>query len=52
MPIMKDTDEMVEKAAATALAKGQVHKGQKVVITAGRPVWEAGTTNMLWVKSL
>ena len=52
MPIMKDTDGMVEKAAATALAKGQVHKGQKVVITAGRPVWEAGTTNMLWVKSL
>lgn len=52
MPIMQDTDEMVEKAASIALAKGQVHKGQKVVITAGRPVWETGTTNMLWVKSL
>ena len=49
---IEDTDEMVEKAATTALEKGHVRKGDKVVITAGRPIWEAGTTNMLWVKSL
>jgi pyruvate kinase len=49
---IEDTDEMVELAATTALQKGHVRKGDKVVITAGRPIWEAGTTNMLWVKSL
>jgi len=49
---IEDTDEMVEKAAMAALEKGHARKGDKVVITAGRPIWEAGTTNMLWVKSL
>ncbi|MCJ8500060.1 pyruvate kinase [Desulfatitalea alkaliphila] len=49
---IEDTDEMVEGAAAAVLAKGDVQKGDKMVITAGRPIWEAGTTNMLWVKTL
>jgi pyruvate kinase len=32
--------------------KGHVRKGDRVVITGGRPIWEKGTTNMLWVKEL
>lgn len=49
---IEDTDEMVERAAAAALEKGHGRKGDKLVITAGRPIWAAGTTNMLWVKTL
>jgi pyruvate kinase len=55
MPIIEEadtTDTMVEKAAAIALEKGHARKGDKVVITAGRPTWEQGTTNLLWVRSL
>jgi len=52
LPITEDTDEMVEQAALTAMSKGHVHKGDRIVITAGRPIWAAGTTNMLWVKEL
>jgi pyruvate kinase len=52
LPEIEDTDEMVEKAAEAALEQGHVHRGQQMVITAGRPIWEAGTTNMLWVKEL
>ncbi|MGD9006881.1 MAG: pyruvate kinase [Desulfobacteraceae bacterium] len=52
LPEIEDTDEMVEKAAEAALKQGHVHRGQQMVITAGRPIWEAGTTNMLWVKEL
>jgi pyruvate kinase len=47
-----DTDEMIEAAAATVLATGHVKSGDLVVITAGRPMYAAGTTNMLWVKRL
>jgi pyruvate kinase len=49
---IEDTDEMVENAAAAALAQGLAHKGDKLVITAGRPIWAEGTTNILWVKTL
>ena len=49
---IEDTDQMVESAATAVLDKGHVHKGDKVVITAGRPIWAKGTTNMLWVKTL
>lgn len=49
---IEDTDEMVEQAAAKALEQGHVRKGDKVVITAGRPIWAHGATNMLWVKTL
>jgi pyruvate kinase len=52
LPIIEDTDEMVEQAALAAMEKGHVRKGDRVVITAGRPIWQAGTTNMLWVKEL
>ncbi|RJQ81942.1 MAG: pyruvate kinase [Desulfobacteraceae bacterium] len=49
---IEDTDAMVEKAAEAVMEKGHVRKGEKMVITAGRPIWAAGTTNMLWVKTL
>ena len=49
---IEDTDEMVENAAAAALAHGLARKGDKLVITAGRPIWAEGTTNILWVKTL
>jgi pyruvate kinase len=52
LPIIEDTDTMVEHAAAAALEKGHARKGDNLVITAGRPIWEKGTTNMLWVKTL
>jgi pyruvate kinase len=52
LPIVEDTDEMVEQAALVAMEKGHVHKGDRIVITAGRPIWAQGTTNMLWVKEL
>jgi len=50
--IIEDTDEMVEQAAMAAMEKGSFHKGDRLVITAGRPIWATGTTNMLWVKEL
>ncbi len=52
LPTIEDTDQMVEQAALAAMEKGHVRKGDRVVITAGRPIWQTGTTNMLWVKEL
>jgi pyruvate kinase len=52
VPLADDTDEMIEKAAESALKTGLVLKNEQVVITAGRPLWAKGTTNMLWVKTL
>ena len=52
LSLEEDTDEMIEKAADAALESGHVTEGERVVITAGRPVWVEGTTNMLWVKKL
>ena len=50
--LLADTDQMIENAADVALESGLVASGDRVVITAGRPIWEKGTTNMLWVKRL
>ncbi len=52
LSLSDDTDEMIETAAESALQSGQVQPGDLVVITAGRPMYAAGTTNMLWVKHL
>jgi len=52
VPDPRDTDEMIEKAAQSALATGNVAKGDLIIITAGYPVWAAGTTKMLKVKKL
>lgn len=48
----RDTDEHIENAAVSALGTGNVSKGDVVVITAGYPVYEEGTTNMIQVKQL
>jgi pyruvate kinase len=52
MPVIEDTDQMVEQAALAAMEKGHARKGDRIVITAGRPIWQSGTTNMLWVKEI
>lgn len=48
----KNTDDMIEDGAKAALETGLVSKGDLIVITAGHPVWVAGTTNMVKVKRL
>ena len=48
----KDTDDMFQIAARSALNTGLLNKGDTVVITAGHPVWVRGTTNMLRVDVL
>ncbi|WP_051283997.1 pyruvate kinase [Desulforegula conservatrix] len=48
----KNTDDMIEDGAKSALETGLVSKGDLIVITAGHPVWVAGTTNMVKVKRL
>jgi pyruvate kinase len=52
LQLTDDTDEIIEKAAESALKTGHVKAGDVVVITGGRPLYAAGTTNMLWVKWL
>ena len=52
LALAEDTDEMIESAAASALETGLVAPGDMTVITGGRPIYAAGTTNMLWVKRL
>lgn len=47
-----DTDTMIEEGAKAALVSGFVEKGDRIVITAGHPVWRPGTTNMMKVKVL
>lgn len=47
--VAKTTDEMFDIAIDSAVKSGLVKKGELVVITAGLPVAEAGTTNLLRV---
>lgn len=51
-PRATDVDEMLETAVATAREIGHVKKGDLLVITAGHPLWQAGTTNMIKVREL
>jgi pyruvate kinase len=46
----RDTDDMIEKVSKKAIETGNLSKGDLAVITAGHPVWVAGTTNMIRVK--
>ncbi|SDB83513.1 pyruvate kinase [Shouchella lonarensis] len=48
----KTTDEMLECTVETAVASGHVKQGELVVITAGVPVGESGTTNLMKVHML
>lgn len=43
----ESTDEMLEKSVSVGLESGLVKHGDNVVITAGVPVGEAGTTNIM-----
>ncbi|MGG4219341.1 pyruvate kinase [Paenibacillus jamilae] len=43
------TDEMFESSIRNALNAGYIHKGDTVVLSAGVPVAEAGTTNLIRV---
>jgi pyruvate kinase len=46
----RDTDDMIEKVSKRAVETGALSEGDLAVITAGHPVWVAGTTNMIRVK--
>ncbi len=46
-PAAISTDEMLEVTVSQSLKAGYIHYGDLVVITAGVPVREPGTTNML-----
>lgn len=43
----QSTDEILENAVEAALGEGLVHHGDLIIITAGVPVREPGTTNMM-----
>jgi pyruvate kinase len=47
-----DTDEMFDRASAFVLQAGLAKEGDLVVITAGHPLWETGSTNMITVRRL
>ncbi len=51
-PAVGTTDEMIQKASEAALEHGIAQPGDIVIITAGHPVWVAGTTKMIRVKEL
>jgi pyruvate kinase len=46
----RDTDDMIDKVYNSAVEKGYLSDGDLAVITAGHPVWVAGTTNMIRVE--
>lgn len=46
---VESTDQMFDQSVSLALDKGYVRSGDKVVITAGVPVGEVGTTNLIKV---
>ncbi|TYT74331.1 pyruvate kinase [Desulfobotulus mexicanus] len=48
----QDTDTMIEKAGNAALEAGLAKAGQSVILTAGHPIWQKGTTNMVKVRVL
>lgn len=47
---MQNTDALFEHAVNSAVAKGLLHDGDLVVITAGIPLGVSGTTNLLKVQ--
>ncbi len=52
VPRAADVDEMLDTAVRTAHKIGHVKRGDLLVITAGHPLWQAGTTNMIKVREL
>ena len=49
---VSSTDEMIASVAATMKAAGAVQPGEAIVITAGTPVGQAGSTNMVKLQSI
>ena len=47
---LRDTDDMIEKVSKRAVEAGLLSEGDLAVITAGHPIWVAGTTNMIRVE--
>jgi len=52
VPYTADTDQMFESVSQFAIDTNFAKKGDLVVITAGHPLWESGTTNMITVRRL
>jgi len=52
VPQAEDLDEMLDTAVNTAREIGHVKDGDLIVITAGHPLWQPGTTNMIKVREL
>ena len=56
VPVMceekNNTDELFNHAVEVSLANNLIEKGDAVVITAGVPLGQAGTTNMLKVQQI
>lgn len=47
-----DTDEMFEKAREEVIKRHLVAATQRIVVTAGTPLWQSGSTNLLKVIEL
>lgn len=52
MPSAANTDDMMEKAVQVALESGYASPGDMVVLTAGLPVGQPGTTNLMRVLTI
>jgi pyruvate kinase len=49
---VSSTDEMIANLAETMKARGAVQAGEAIVITAGTPVGQAGSTDMVKLQSI
>ncbi|GGA32829.1 pyruvate kinase [Paenibacillus physcomitrellae] len=56
IPVLGDkvatTDDMFESAIRNAMATGYIHKGDTIVLSAGLPIMQAGTTNLVKVQKI
>ena len=47
-----DTDAMIEAAKKMAVEQGLAQKGDTIIVTAGVPVTESGTTNLMTIQTI
>ena len=47
MPLIENTDDLIEKVDKLLLKEGFVKRGDAIVIILGAPIYEKGTTNLL-----
>jgi len=50
MPVLQSTDELLKVSEELCIVSGHIKSGDLVVITAGLPIGESGTTNMVKVQ--